>query len=444
MVSLKSLFSSSRFPEGSGIISVILYFPLGICLAIVRMFMVLHTLLVASILPVSSFRSFVLRGLFGVLGIQVLVTEDKRKKGQSSKLLVSNHVSELDQIVIYLITNNFTPCSPDMHAILRMNFGYRDFGCEETRESFISNIKKYLQDTSTAVLFHPEQTTSGAAGMLKFSSFPFEMKMPVQPISITVTRMGVPVALTTLEGSFWWDFFWCLFTPCTIFKVKFLAQEEPVEGEDSEAYAKRVQTAIAKSINVKATQYTFTDKAEYKKKLQLASLNQSTTSSALSAGGVVQKEESNPPSLGTSDEDLLLSLSDEMRVMVLQVKDVLPHVSVSVIIKTIEITGDVDITITNILEGNIEINEKEIGKTGQDTTQSQAKDFGRTSADRQISYAERKKAMIEMARERYKEKHGLAKDSGRTTADRHLSYAVRKKAMIEMAQERYKEKHGLE
>ncbi|KAK3595313.1 hypothetical protein CHS0354_004466 [Potamilus streckersoni] len=424
MVSVKNLFSSSRFPEGSGIISVIIYFPLGICLAIVRMFIGLHTLLVASILPVSSFRSFILRGLFGVLGIQIVVTEDNRKKGKSSKLLVSNHVSELDQIIFYLITNNFTPCNPDTHAFLRKNFGYKDFGREESREKFIRNIKKHLQDSSTPVLFYPEKTTTnGAAGMLKFSSFPFELKTPVQPISIAVTRLGIPITLTTLEGSFWWDIFWCLFTPCTIFKVKFLALEEPVDGEDCEAYAHRVQISIAKSINIKATRYTFTDKAEYKKKLQLALLNQTTTTSATSgpshAEGALplhtQKEDDNPPSSGTLEEDLLLSLSEEMRKMVLQVKDVLPHVSISVIIRTLELTGDVDITITNILEGSTENKVEDIGKTGQKRTPSQtnyslqfkAKDFGKSLADRQLSYAERKKAMIEMAQQRYKEKHGL-------------------------------------
>lgn len=41
------------------------------------------------------------------------------------------------------------------------------------------------------------------------------------------------------------------------------------------------------------------------------------------------------------------------------------------------------------------------------SSQSQTVTFGRMSSDRQLSLSERKKALIEAARQRYIEKHGL-------------------------------------
>lgn len=93
-------------------------------------------------------------------------------------------------------------------------------------------------------------------------------------------------------------------------------------------------------------------------------------------------------------------------------------------------TKNVDITITNILEGQIvftpEIPQASSSKSSpvriptnetksalttatpaRDILSTAATTFGKTAQERMLSYQERKKILIENARQRYIEKHGL-------------------------------------
>lgn len=53
------------------------------------------------------FFSFILKTIFGVIGIQVIIQEDERKD-KDAKVIVSNHVSNLDHMIIDFIIANIT------------------------------------------------------------------------------------------------------------------------------------------------------------------------------------------------------------------------------------------------------------------------------------------------------------------------------------------------
>lgn len=53
------------------------------------------------------FFSFILKTIFGVIGIQVIIQEDGRKD-KDAKVIVSNHVSNLDHMIIDFIIANIT------------------------------------------------------------------------------------------------------------------------------------------------------------------------------------------------------------------------------------------------------------------------------------------------------------------------------------------------
>lgn len=54
-----------------------------------------------------SLCSFILKTIFGVIGIQVFIQEDRRKD-KNAKVIVSNHVSNLDHMIIDFIIANIT------------------------------------------------------------------------------------------------------------------------------------------------------------------------------------------------------------------------------------------------------------------------------------------------------------------------------------------------
>nr|DBA29576.1 TPA: hypothetical protein GDO54_009790 [Pyxicephalus adspersus] len=97
-----------------------------------------------------------------------------------------------------------------------------------------------------------------------------------------------------------------------------------------------------------------------------------------------------------------------------RVKEVLPQVPLSVIHRDLALTGCVDTTITNILEGGVPYVPEAEPQTGSETpgrsssppTRTVQKGFARKPEERHLSLQERKEALYEHARRRYLEKLG--------------------------------------
>ena len=49
------------------------------------------------------FCSFILKSIFAVVGIHIMVQEDKRDEKKKAKILVSNYISHLDHMIIDFI-----------------------------------------------------------------------------------------------------------------------------------------------------------------------------------------------------------------------------------------------------------------------------------------------------------------------------------------------------
>ncbi|XP_069140886.1 lipid droplet-regulating VLDL assembly factor AUP1 homolog [Argopecten irradians] len=106
----------------------------------------MHALLVSCIMPKCQATSFILKSLFGVVGIQVMVLEDKRNKHNiKPNIIVANHVSYLDHMVIDLVHPSVAPDEVGFSSFFRWLFSYRDFGIAQGKENLEENIKKYLQ-----------------------------------------------------------------------------------------------------------------------------------------------------------------------------------------------------------------------------------------------------------------------------------------------------------
>ncbi|RWS23770.1 ancient ubiquitous protein 1-like protein, partial [Leptotrombidium deliense] len=394
------------------IIPLIFYFPFGVCLLVIRIFIGLHAFIAASLLPkTSTTRLIVVRTMCAVLGFIVREEDVNEKCKTDVKVLVSNHVTNFDHLAVELVLPCVVPSVWDLPKYLNWCLGFYDFGVKQGREVLTQNVKNYLSRSEVPILSHPEgATTNGRVGLLKFSTWPFSLEPVVHPIIISVNRPPPIKVTTSVLGSRWWsDLLWILLTPCTVFTLRYLRPIKKEENETVKQFSQRVQKELARVMNVDATSFTDQDKVEYAKRLFHSSNNQASLQSNQS----VQRNatiSSNSPRESVSPIDT----------MAIRVKEVLPQVPIDVIKKDLGITTNIDETISRLLDGTtVYVSEQAVkndrtalreqatdklpkGEQGYDTS---AKTFGKNASERMQSYKERKSALIEAARVRYLRKH---------------------------------------
>lgn len=413
---IEDLFDTERLPSGLYLLPFFFYFPLGLAICLIRIFIGLQTFLASCILPkTATIRSYVLRTMCFVLGIVVQEGEVKHKN-RSAKVIVTNHVTMLDHLAVDLVFPCTTPSVWDLPLILSWVLGFKDLGVRQGREVLVQNVKKHCQESEIPILAHPEgATTNGRRGLLKFSTWPFSINVPVSPVVVEVKRLSLLNVSTSVLGSRWWsDIFWFLFSPCTIFKIRYLPEMNSQEDDTVEDFTRRVQEAMAKALGVTTTFFTCADKVEHlKRSLRSNEMNDS----------------------GSSNGNMKTLDDSHLQLLLLKVKEVLPNVPADVIKEDLVRTKNVNTTISNILEGvvtyipeaepsaegcaNPQANTSSNGKSEEDCATASgipdfysnlcvaASSFGRTANERMLSYSERKQRLIDNARRQYIQKHGL-------------------------------------
>jgi ancient ubiquitous protein 1 len=329
-VPIEKLFNRNRFPNGFKRFVLLLYCPIGVLLIVIRLFLGFHAYLVNCILPGTSFlHQCVVRILCTLLGFWI--TQDSvGDRNHTSRVIVANHVSPLDHTAVNLIQPCALPNVWDIPGLLSWCFGYVDLGVHRGRDTLIANAKKFCEKAnSVPLLAFPEGSmTSGQYGMLRFSSWPFSLNEPVQPLLITISRPFFADISPIVLGSRWWlDIFWFLFVPYTHFHMVWLPiqrrQHSPdVEQQETpEDFSKRTQVLMCSVSNLKPTHHTSVDAVDYAKRVLL-------------------------------DRKVIL-LEQTVEPMVHHVKLVLPQVPVSVIKEDLLKTQSTDQTISNLLEGRV-------------------------------------------------------------------------------------------
>lgn len=404
---IEDMFDFRRFPKDAVILLLLLiYFPVGICLTLIRIFVGVHVFLVSCALPESFVRRFIVRVMCSVLGMHVR-QRNPRSRDKNTKLFICNHVTEFDHNIINLLTACNTPQFEGSTGFVCWARGFMEVHSASGHGAIGESLQRYCATEGTAplLLFPEEDTTNGRAGLLKFSSWPFSLTESIQPVALRVSRPLI--SLSTPESSWLTELLWTFFVPCTVYHVSWLPPVSRQEGESTQEFANKVQEVLAGELGLVSTKITKADKAEHikRKRHTVPQTSTNVTSRPIGLGFMVQ-------SLGTDDHRI-----DKMAQ---QVKDVLPHVPLSVIKKDLAKTDCVDTTITNLLENKDDAGFEATGtstfgasrtssySSGSATTlKSAAKTFGKSPADRHLSLQERKEALYNFARRRYIEKHGL-------------------------------------
>lgn len=405
---LTDLLDRDRLPGGGGPIPLLLYIPCGLLLVIFRIFFGLQLLLMLTVLPKGSIiRRILLRVSSKILGIAVTHEGFENFNKDQHKLVVTNHVTCLDNVAVETILPSVMPYSRcDCPWLLKWVLGYQEFSADKQRENVDREIKEYLQGSDFPLLAFPEEKiTNGKRGLLKFNSWCFQFSSTVLPAVITVRRpLFVSIPPHVLGSGWWQDFSWSLFVPYTLYNIRFLPPVESKVESKAEDISSDIQKHMASSSGLTPTSFT----AQDVKDLEAVHKNPQS------------QEPKSAPNGSTPPSQPLNSTSRNTRLarMVQQVREVLPQVPSSAISRDLSQTHCVDTTITNILEGRVSYTpEKEdreaksdsdgktasSGNANEKTSTTPQIKFSRNSEERQRLLNQRKAQMLENARRRFRD-----------------------------------------
>ncbi|KAI8793715.1 ancient ubiquitous protein 1 [Biomphalaria glabrata] len=397
---LENIISFNRYPNYIALLPLILYLPIGLALCIVRIFIFLHVCLLSYILPAKfPYKSLILRVMLCVTGLPIssqgLLHTDSKKK-----IIIANHISSLDPFILSLLHPTVLAIEnvkTSGHLQQSLNI-YFPLPSDKSHAEVIKTLRDKIEESNDSLLFFPEQIkTNGKSSLLKFSLLPFEVDFPIQPVTIQATRYLFDINVSTYASSFYEDLIWCLLLPVTCFSIKYLPVTNNKPDENVADFASRVQSNMAKSLNLRASSFSYYDVTDYTKKKQVTE----------------RFTEPAPRIVKNVSEPLLpkpvVKEDEELKRLVQQVKDVLPDTPTHVILIDLKKTRDVDLTITNILEGRVDVSkpEEKNSNTKTENLSFKAGKFESQASARQLSFAERKQAMLEAARIQYRIKHGL-------------------------------------
>jgi ancient ubiquitous protein 1 len=402
---IERLISFSRYSSYAAVFPMFLYLPFGLVLGLIRVCIFMHICLLSYLLPSSfPFRRIILGVMLSVTGLPISV-QGMLNTDVKKKILVANHVSSFDPFILaFLHPNVLVLESPGSVKNQLKPSNTVELPSDRNRSDVLTIVKEKITATEEALLFFPERLkTNGKSSLLKFSQLPFEVDCPIQPITIQVNRFFFDISVSTFSSSVYEDLIWCLILPVTLFKIKYLPVTERKRDETREEFAIRFQSNIAKSLGMTTSSYSHHDVKEYVK--EKCALNQGPSVKHRAKLEELQLQDSSRQAQAKTSLDL------EIEKMLRQVKDVLPDTPTECIIAELKRTRDVDTTITNILEGKVEYSQsnQEIGMplSSPEGVSFKASKFETNASARQMSFAERKQAMLEAARIKYRSKHEL-------------------------------------
>ncbi|XP_028413238.1 ancient ubiquitous protein 1-like isoform X2 [Dendronephthya gigantea] len=362
---------------------------------VIRIFFAIQLYFVLILVPKSwVIRRILLRVSGALTGLIVTQEGLDTVHANQCKMIISNHICHVDSLAFESLLSCF------------MNI-------EKNRiPTFLRWILKYDEvkpgDPVPSLVFAEGASTNGNSGILRFSSWPFDIKNePFFVAILTISRpYFVQIAPSVLGGNWWSDFLWLLFTPYTHFRIRFVRAPEREEKLSNEEYSSVVQKFMASKLGINATKFDAKEKVEYAKRYLHEQGRQSRE----------RPSRRSATSSNSSSTKQTTAVDDTLDIMLTQVKDVLPQVPITVIRNDIKKTRCIDTTISNILEGRVvytpeipgqKIEENAQPKNNPSNSKVAGNMFGKDSAERHLSFQEKKKAFIEAARQKYIAKHNL-------------------------------------
>lgn len=354
---LERTFDTERVKFRVSTLLLLPYVPVGCLIATLRFCLLMNFLIARTILRILiNGDGIIMRKItelfMMILGINVRL----QGKRLPTEIIVCNKRSSIDGFIIcYLL---------DVFAVDARNLPT----CILHPLQLCSNEPRRAGKGPPTILFPERYSTTGQC-VTPFDSSYLQGVSSIQPAAISYWR-PLPLPVSTIGSSTLSDIFWMFFNPFTIVNV-FLSLECIYCNDDN-------------------------------------SMDNCSSAAKRIVSGLLKK-----PVLDISPKELsqyvdsLTPLPDHkisptILLMVKKVEEVTPHVPRNVIIADLKKTASVDVTLANIFEGVVDfipINTRQPQKT---------KPGKKSHENLQLTPFEKRKAeLMETARRRYKEKHGL-------------------------------------
>ena len=256
-------------------ILLLLYFPLGVVLLVLRIVVGFPLACLLSLLPLPrSVHTVLLRyELLILFGIYVRV---KGSPSSEARIFVPNHISEFDAVAIRCVLDPvifaysmyedmwWLKCTP-VH-IFRMVFVppvSRTEGNVAGRDLVAKKIDDIIQNSDQSILVFPEGgLTNTPTGLLQFHKHTFGLGVKMQPIALT-TWSPLPIYIDSAYASFLNNFLCVVFTPFQSFTVQFLPVMESTDSESGLSFSRRVMHEVSKHLGVLSTPFLYSDKKKW-------------------------------------------------------------------------------------------------------------------------------------------------------------------------------------
>eukprot|EP00944_MAST-04C_sp_MAST-4C-sp1_P014260 g14260.t1 len=254
-----------NFTSTVSYIVFLLYFPIGIVLALLKLLVILPLSGILVTITPACFHTFLTRYVICLLyGVWI---EIKGKPDVvNARIWAANHLSEVDALAIracgnpYILGYSFylqlwwLKLSP----LRLLNMVYvpqksRSEGNSAQRDEIRNQVRGILENKSNPILVFPEGgLTNGKAGLLQYHKFMFSLNVGVQPI-VLKHRRPLPININSEANgtTFFHNVFWFCFVPFQMYTVEFLpVMHVDIENnEDALTFSRRVACATAAKCN---------------------------------------------------------------------------------------------------------------------------------------------------------------------------------------------------
>lgn len=328
-----SLVNSQSFLD---LFILLVYFPIGICLLVIRLVLLTVLGLLAVLFPQLKQSPYFIRYVCISFGLHTKL--QNQKLTDSIQLFISNHITCFDFLSLKSVVYNLNfiqECQSVIYESKSIFNSIVNFYLSILQFKKANNEDFYQTKSNYPCLYFPEQTcTNGKCYLLKFDLFPFDLEnvQTIQPVCLKVTRPLLPLSVNYVFTNDFLNFLLTLFCPITFYNVFFLDLQYKKDLATSELFAQHVRQLIASKLELQMSESSFMDLKhiwlDYKKELNAAPkvnlLNRNSSS---------------------------MSFSDISK-LALQIKEILPHVSYDIIQQHIRnsSTLDIDTVIESILD----------------------------------------------------------------------------------------------
>ena len=413
-------FYNENFYETNFIstLSLIVYFPLGILIMLVRFSLICLLYVCVNLVPSLQYNSVFVRLVSLTLGVFIseCVYSNKQSvfRRNTTKIFASNHVTCLDYLAIKCgaVDSNYNE-----HTNLNRSATNAETSKLFARVSMfftgILHLNENSKSTKSNFIYFPESiATNGSNALLMFDSSPFELPDSAYsacvPVCLRVERCWslLPFSVNYIHSNDLVNVLLSMFLPYTSYQVEFLGEQFMNENETSKQFAERVRSLIADRLHLTRSELSHEGLRHiflnYKQHLANEQRQQQQQQNEMS------RRSHNSTRRSTNNS---ISFGDVSRVA-LQIKDILPDVSFEMIKHHINISAslDIDTLIASILDSNEPLVSESSTRSRSQTDASASSatiqpTVKPTPKNTYKSYEERKFTLLNESRQRYLSKH---------------------------------------